>query len=1024
MKPVRLTLQAFGPFAGTEVIDFRDAVQTGLFGIYGKTGAGKSSIFSGMTFALFGRPAKDEQDPVSLRSDHAGTDLMTEVEFVFDVGERRYLVRRRPEQVRLKQRGSGETRNAHEAWLFDATGLSLEEISGGNPGKALAERKTGMVDAAIRDLLGYGVDQFRQIVLLPQGRFEAFLAANTKDRLSILRSLFDVSLYRRLTAKMKADADDIEREVRAERDVCVRQLRNEGFESSEALVAGIEAAEAAFTETSQAETLAIEALGLARGELEQARETDKLFLAARAARDEVERLSALGPAMAELGKRVADADRARSLVDVENNLLSARGEFDTAAGEKAKLEVAAGDATDAERRAIESLERENQRAGEIDSLRRDLDALARHRETVVHSTTAAEAAETCAEAFRNAERAVSEARDRMDRATRDIQSMTEHLQQVRANEDQRQTLAARSATLATALKVALAHEAGTKALQEARQEADSAQRRHLGAVEALGTARAALGRAEGALAEAQALHLAHRLVDGKPCPVCGAREHPAPATGRVENAGLDAAFREAREHCDRAQAAERAADTKRASALDLLAERQRQLDALESPEGPAQFLKDQIVDCRTAGEALGPIVDVAALETRLQHLRSQLDERQQAQAELQDRAGKARTEMAVAQARLAQMLESVPEPLRNAAALEAAAGLKQQALEQRVAALDRARQVATQAREAAIAAARDLLAAEKNRADCQQRLDRAAEVFGARLAAAGLTDSTFQALKPMFAHLEEDRSRVEQHRQQLAAAELAALNAAATIAGLTRPDLPIVEEQVTAAQAAHQAAIEARANAAGRRDHLCRLKDQIADTMARLDALEAGSGPLRRLAALFDGRNIQNLDLETFAIGAMFDQVLDAANLRLGPMSAQRYQLEREIEESRRGRRGLGIRVRDIHTGKSRPTSTLSGGESFIAALALALGLADVVEGASGKVQLDTIFIDEGFGSLDAESGTGTLDQVLDALNTLVSHRRAVGVISHVRDVQDAIPNGFYVDKGLSGSTIHVRNSF
>ncbi|NOX74420.1 MAG: hypothetical protein GXP03_12650 [Alphaproteobacteria bacterium] len=170
-----------------------------------------------------------------------------------------------------------------------------------------------------------------------------------------------------------------------------------------------------------------------------------------------------------------------------------------------------------------------------------------------------------------------------------------------------------------------------------------------------------------------------------------------------------------------------------------------------------------------------------------------------------------------------------------------------------------------------------------------------------------------------------------------------------------------------------------------------------------------------------NGDNTQKLDLETFAIGAMFDQVLDAANLRLGPMTANRYRLERDLEGGGRGRRGLGIQVFDIHTGKARPTTTLSGGETFIAALALALGLADAVESASGKIKLDTIFIDEGFGSLDTESGSGTLEQVLQALSSLVSQNRAVGLISHVPLVQEAIPNGFYVRKHLAGSTVETR---
>jgi len=147
-----------------------------------------------MTFALFGEAAKAEQDAPSLRSDHADPDIMTEAEFVFDIGERRYVVLRRPDQMRPKARGEGETRSAHEAYLFDATGMSLNEITDAARGKIVAEKKVRDVDAAVIEMLGYGSEQFRQIVLLPQGRFEKFLSAKTKERLEILRELFDVSL--------------------------------------------------------------------------------------------------------------------------------------------------------------------------------------------------------------------------------------------------------------------------------------------------------------------------------------------------------------------------------------------------------------------------------------------------------------------------------------------------------------------------------------------------------------------------------------------------------------------------------------------------------------------------------------------------------------------------------------------------------------------------------------------------------------------------------------------------------------
>jgi exonuclease SbcC len=191
----------------------------------------------------------------------------------------------------------------------------------------------------------------------------------------------------------------------------------------------------------------------------------------------------------------------------------------------------------------------------------------------------------------------------------------------------------------------------------------------------------------------------------------------------------------------------------------------------------------------------------------------------------------------------------------------------------------------------------------------------------------------------------------------------------------------------------------------------------------RMIVLEVRTGALRELARLFNAENGLRLNLETYAIGAMFDYVLGAANRRLGPMTNNRYNLERDTERAGgRSRQGLGIAVFDRYTGKKRPPSTLSGGETFIAALSLALGLSDVVEIVNGKIHLDAIFIDEGFGSLDTENESGTLDQVLQVLTQLVSQRRVVGVISHVHQVQQVIPNGFYVRKEPGGSRIEARD--
>ena len=237
-----------------------------------------------------------------------------------------------------------------------------------------------------------------------------------------------------------------------------------------------------------------------------------------------------------------------------------------------------------------------------------------------------------------------------------------------------------------------------------------------------------------------------------------------------------------------------------------------------------------------------------------------------------------------------------------------------------------------------------------------------------------------------------------------------------------RPDLEPFRLSCNQAQAAADEASKNSAEAQQKHRSLIDLQTSLADELENLRSLEQASGSLRGLAEAFDGQNELRTTLETFAIGAMFDQVLEAANLRLDPMTNGRYRFERDtVSVGGRSKRGLDVRVHDIQTGRAREIITLSGGETFIAALSLALGLSDVVEMTHGAIRLDTIFIDEGFGSLDTENDAGTLDQVLQVLQDIVGERRSVGLISHVPLVQQAVPNGFSVRKGVSGSVIESR---
>ncbi|GHC70305.1 AAA family ATPase [Limoniibacter endophyticus] len=1020
MRPVRLTLQAFGPYAKREVIDFRAAIEAGLFGIYGKTGSGKSTIFSAMTFALFGQPARSEQETLSLRSDHADPGTPTEIELVFEVGGKRFVVLRRPDQMRPKQRGEGEIRDAHEAWIFDATGLPLDEITEKQRGKIIAEKKVREVDAAIRDILGYGPEQFRQIVLLPQGRFETFLSAKTKERLEILRELFDVSLYQKLMADLKSEAETAERHVRTEREICARRLSAEGFESTDALIAGIADAEKERTQLFEREELARSACMTARAALQQGQKLEEKFVTCERAQKIFADLEMHKDRADALAERVARAERASSLLDMESFVSETGRE---AAEAENKLQNAQAIAEQARQKAAaagEALERENLRAAEMDELHRKIDELTRFGEAI-------ERAKGCADMVQKAETAEKEAVNRLNADLKELalrqQSRFERgegLKLARLSETRRREISARVTNLVMAQVMARSYEKAERDVAQARQEIDEKSRSYDNAVQNAEEARAKLGEAEHNLLAAQALHLASKLEDGAPCPVCGALEHPAPAIGSMENPGLERAISDARTAWEAADKAVQSVAQLFAGARSVLAEREGVLANLERPARSSRELTEDIETEQLALDGLGPTIDIAAAEAGYEKSGEEVTRCEHQRDALREVLAERRQEAAALRARLDEMLGAVPQALRAPDALTTAKARVSSDFAALQAARVAAEKAVNETREAAFGAQKDNESAIETLSVCQERHRRAKEAFYGRLSEAGFSEEAYRDLKPAIANRVADRERVEEYRRKLENAREVAIVAAAEVEVLERPDIKFLAETSRTAEENLLEVTRQHIAAESRVDHLTRLRDSLAENLRRLDEAEAASGPLRALAALVNGNNPQKLSLETFAIGAMFDQVLEAANLRLGPMTAERYRLERDIEGGR-GSRGLGIQVFDMHTGKSRSTTTLSGGETFIAALALALGLADVVESASGKVRLDTIFIDEGFGSLDTENGSGTLDQVLQILNKLVSQNRAVGLISHVTLVQEAIPNGFYVNNGAGGGRVEER---
>jgi exonuclease SbcC len=973
MKPLRLTLDAVGPYPGRQVIDFSAALESRLFGIYGPTGAGKSTIFSAMTFALFGEAAKAEQHASTLRSDHAEPTRKTEVEFIFEADGRVFRIVRNPEQMRPAKRGGGETREGHKATLFDVTGLDLATVCDTLPGKVVAEGKLDVVNKQIIGLLGYGPAQFRQIVLLPQGQFEKFLAVNTQERVRILRDLFDVSLYRRLAEQVKTNADSAEAQVKTAREVCGRRLSAEGFSTRDELAAGIGIAQSDLILHREAAAAAKTRVDGTTQAYQTAALTDQAFTEHVEADKALQAVAAEGETIAGHRHRVSRARAAQLLSDVELSVGAARKAVDD-------MTLLATAAAQFQEEAESEARTATERLGTLTA------------------------------------KAAAHESDKVD-----VQNCDSHAKRLEAS-TVLQEAASKAIATALALQSARSYERSRSQLANDRQALDRLDSQAAAAVEQLGDSEAAFSEAEAALLKNHALHVAAHLADGEPCPACGSRKHPSPAHG-VPQAGAVAetyqrektAFEGARKRCDEAR-------TLATAARETLVAREAEHRDIAIPARVSDMLDTELAGIVSALQAIGPDVDLDALDAQRLELDAVVATALSTYQTNESAAQSSNTAAALARQSLEAALQSVPLELRDQKRLSEKQAALARKIGEFVAAVEGARKHERDTNNALIKARSATQHAANNKALAETQLKAAHASFAERLSEAGLTNDDYRSSKADIPLITDIERKIADHQERHIRADERLQKAARAVENADRPDIKTLKDAKEAAELALASANDLAASTNARVLHLEKLTAELAVEISRLDRLEQETAPLRELADAFTGRNDMKMNLETFAIATMFDHVLEAANLRLGPMTRNRYTFVRETEGRGNAQRGLDIAIDDADTGRPRPPSTLSGGETFIAALALALGLSDVVESTRGNVRLDTIFIDEGFGSLDADGDAGTLEQVLETLQDLVGHNRAVGLISHVPLVQQAIPNGFWITKTASGSHVEMRS--
>ena len=916
MRPTLLVMSAFGPYAGETRVDLSLLGESGIYLISGDTGAGKTTLFDAITYALYGEPSGQTRKPGMLRSKYADEDTRTYVRLEFVHGGQQYIVERSPEQQRPARRGQGLVTRAAEAELHLPDGRVI----------------TGprAVDEAVCGLLGIDRAQFTRVAMIAQGDFLKLLVASTEERKGLFRQIFATGPYAEVQEALKRDAQALERrheDLNSKLDQQYRAIR-----------------------WAQDHPLYPDTLAAAQGELPVEEVTGLL-----------DRLIALDSQ--DLNARRQELDKAeRELADSQRLM--------AAVERRRSLEKDLAQAGELHARAAEVLPRRREvlldaqtRQPEAERLAQEL-AVLREKQPQYEQLSRRQAALEALDAKRKAGRQAAEELSRANAAR--AEELTRGRARLMELEgaaaalvetgNRARTLKERGQRLADLLAALNVFEERQTALQDARQHYEADKERARRAIQAH-------EQHYQAFLDAQAGILALGLKPGQACPVCGSSEHPAPA-GMPPEAPSQSLVDQAKRQAEQARAAQgRAAEQASALAGEVdnrrsgLAEQARLLE-IEGflPEDGREALE------RLAGE------NTTAL--------------QQAREDYQ--AQQARAEQAEALARALPDMEK--------------------ALEEGRAALSE-RQVALAALDARV----QTEAEEINRA-------RAGLPYPDRATLENNIGLMEARRKSILEAAETARQQLEEAQQDLARHQERRDTLISQLQQLQEVDADRVQQALARQTAAKQEATERVLLLNTRLNSNLEALSGIRELMARLGEVSERWAFVKALSDTANGTlpGRDKIMLETYVQGFYFDRVIRRANLRLMAMTDGQYELLRaQTAADRRSQAGLDLNVLDHYNASTRDVASLSGGESFMAALSLALGLSDEIQSSSGGIRLSAMFVDEGFGSLDQQA----LAQSIRALGALAQSRVLVGIISHVEELKEKIDKQVLVKKDRSGGS-------
>lgn len=1019
MRPLYLELSAFGPYREKVQLDFTKLNGYDFFLIHGATGAGKTSIFDAICYALYGRTATQDRNGEMLRNQSASLDTPTYVKLKFALNDTIWQIRRQPEYTRRAKRGDGIVTEKKSAALdkLNAAGEIIKSW----------ERKE--IDAKIQAMIGFSVEQFRQVVLLPQGQFQRFLKAGTIERREIMKVLFNTERYEKLENKLKERANSLEKDCKKIDTKIQNSLEVYGAEDMEAFASILAAKQQKLVEQADLAAEFMQKLSTAAKAKTLADQLQVKFKALDEAKNEFSRASKQQEADAALSEQLIIAQKVLSLSDIikqkavveadlqdrQANLAKLRQE-----GQASKIKLA--DLAAEEKRYEEQKSSRQARRKALTLLEKSL----HDAETLINKEQdLARVTASLADLKQQKNKAASklvQIKTTYNQAQQEYNKVIEKTAKLAAAKVE-------LANLQNEKKQIISYEQMKKAAADIEAKLIAAKADYDKSSKAYQEAAALLDEKETLLKTARAAMLAENLQEGEACPVCGALHHPELAKFVVEKITDEDIEKQKKELLqkeqtrDGAQAvynnlkAEQSASNAKKAALEasltniagkilllteinsLIAKKQAAIAALEQAE-KRQAELTKILQTSEKTEQ-----DLTAKE-----------------AELQEQILAVEKETAELQALCAKIKQDLPAEAGNPVELKQNYRKQEQALIAEETAAEKAQKALMVMQEEHTKRQSDYAIALKEKDKVEINLAQITTELTERCASLNITPAMIEKIKASKwhdrAYCEAQEALLKQNEVSFKAAKANLSKYQEELATATRPDFAEINAQYKQLQNE----LKNIHSEQGALQNACQEMLAVAKNVDKLNAVYQKKSQtytiISELADIANGKNTgRKISFQSYVLNAALNDVLNSANVRLRSMTHERYYLRLGKARDNRSDGGLELAIFDNYNGSERAVQTLSGGESFLASLALALGLADTVQQYAGGIRLDTMFIDEGFGTLDQS----TLDDALNALFEVQRNGRMVGIISHVEELKKRIPARLEVKKSrIGGSTAQI----